>query len=134
MHAAMFAALMAASAALSEPLPLPPGVTAAWVVEGTARLRLEGAAAPDSHLTLLPEGAYFTAEGYKALTDTTLSLQRDLASVRATLKAYEAEALTPCPPAPALRQGGWSGRAVALALFAGFAVGIGGAVVLGAGK
>lgn len=107
------------TAALAEPRHLPPGLNAVRILDGEARLVIDGR--PDDAPTLLPEGVYFTASGYEAVERATLKLQDDLEALRGT-------AATPCPPnAPTW---GWSTHAVVMALLAGVLVGAGGALVL----
>lgn len=104
---------------LAEPRHLPPGLHAVRILEGEARLVVDGR--PDEALTLLPEGVFFDAAGYDGLEAATLKLQDDLEALRRT-------AVAPCPPPPAAF--GWSTQALAIALLAGVLIGAGGTIVL----
>jgi len=109
---------------------LPPGLQAARILDGSARLEVVPGK-PDAHLTLLEPGVYFTADGYAAVEVATLQLQANLKAVEARVRDYERQALMPCPtvePAPSI--GGWSTRHLLIAGVVGLAAGALGAVVL----
>lgn len=117
------------SATPAEPHLLPVGATSVRLFEGTARLIPDGNEAPDAHLTLLPEGVFFTREGYDRLVGVTTRLQEDLGSIRSRVRDYEAAAIAPPAVAPTLR-GGWSTSDILVAVLAGVVVGAGGVLVL----
>ena len=115
-----------------EPRLLPNGATSARIQEGTARLIDDITGKPDTELTLLPEGVYFTREGYDRLVSVTSQLQEDLSAIRLKLAGYETAAITPCPPppeAPPLVKG-WATRDLVLVGAVGVVVGLVGGVVL----
>ena len=112
---------------------MPPGLQAVRILEGTARLHLEGRE-PDAYPTLLPPGVYFTNPGYDALTEATTRLQVNLKALEAKVKHYEAIAVTPPPVVGASPSGRWDTGDVVLAVVAGVLVGAGGVVVLQAAR
>lgn len=115
----------------AEPRLLPVGATSVRLLEGSARLIPDGGEVADAHLTLLPEGVFFTREGYDRLVGVTTRLQEDLGSIRTRLHDYEAASIAPPPAvaAPTLR-GGWSTSDVLVAVLAGVVVGAGGVLLL----
>lgn len=124
-RAALLLGLLTTSAQ-AEPRHLPPGLLAVEVLEGEARLIVAGT--PEDFPTRLPRGVFFAEEGYKGLLATTLKLQDDLEALRRTATASCPE-VAPMPPLTVTRAG-WSTQAVVIALLAGFAVGVGGALIL----
>lgn len=109
--------------------PLPADTRAARVLSGTALLVV--ADAPSGRLTLLPEGVFFTTDGYAALDIATKQLQANLRAVEARVKDYESAALVPSPTAEAPRlASGWDTRTVLLVGVVGVFVGVVGGVVL----
>lgn len=128
MRAAALAVALAASTALAEPQPLPPGLQAAWILDGVGRLRIGDRV--DEHLTVLPPGVYFTESGYTGLSETTEQLQVNLRELEAKLKRYEAEAIAPAQRI-SVAESGWSTNVLLGAFLMGAAVGlVGGTLVV----
>lgn len=112
--------VMLTAATPAEPQPLPAGVQAVEIAEGTAYLLVRGDA--DSRLTLLPEGVYFTRAGYTTLEAATLGFQDNVAALEAKVTAYERAALVPCPPV-AHPESGWRTQTVVVFVLASLLVG-----------
>lgn len=130
LRATLTAGLLTLSAT-PEPRHMPPGLQAVRILEGSARLTLEDGTAPDSHLTLLPEGVYFTSVGYEALDSATRQLQANLKAMEVRVRDYERNALVPCPVVEVEPIGPrWTLGGVVLVAFAGVLVGAGAVVVL----
>lgn len=131
LRATLTAGLLTLSAS-PEPRHLPPGLQAVRILEGTARLALEDGQVPDSHLTLLPEGVFFTSVGYETLDIATRQLQANLQSMEGRVRDYEKTALVPCPVLTETPQVGprWTLGEVLLVGVAGVLVGAGAVVVL----
>jgi len=129
-RAVLVAGFIPLAVAQAEPHPLPPGVQAAWVLEGSARLRIDGRTESDGHLTLLSGGVYFTDTGYEVLAKTTADLQLKLKSLEARVSEYDARA-TSLPPRVATAESGWSNNVVLGAFLVGLTVGlVGGTLVV----
>lgn len=119
-----------ASSALAEPRLLPPDATSVLVMEGSARLISDVTGKPDSHLTLLPEGVFYTREGHDRLTGVTVKLQEDLASIRTRLADYDAQQTAPLPRVAAA-ESGWSTNVLLGAFLLGLGAGlVGGTFVI----
>lgn len=117
------------SSAPAEPHVLPVTATSVRVLEASARVIPDGSDTPDTHLTLLPEGVYFTREGYDRLVGVTTRLQEDLGSIRQRVREYEAVTLAPPPmTAPQLHE--WSTSDVLLVGAICVVIGVVGGVVL----
>lgn len=128
-HVAIAVGLIASSA-LAEPRLLPPDATSVLVVDGSARLIDEGTGLPETHLTLLPEGVFYTREGHDRLTGVTVKLQEDLNSIRARLAAYDAQVMVPLPQV-SVTEAGWSTNVILGAFLVGLTVGlVGGTLVV----
>lgn len=115
----------------SEPRLLSADATSVRIHEATARVIDDATGQPEAGLTLLPEGVYFTREGYDRLVSVTTRLQEDLGAIRVKLKDYEAASLA--PPAVAVvppRLSSWTTRDMVLVGAVGVVVGIVGGVVL----
>lgn len=104
----------------AEPQPLPAGVQAVEVAQGTAYLLVKGSA--ESRLTLLPEGVYFTRAGYLTLESATLGFQDNVAALTKRVADYEQAALTPCPQ-QAITAPGWRTETVVILVLASLLVG-----------
>lgn len=118
------------SSSPAEPHLLPVGATSVRLLEGSARLIPDGSEVADTHLTLLPEGVYFTREGYDRLVVVTTKLQEDIGSIRTRLHDYEAASIAPPPAAAPTLRGGWSTSDVLVAVLAGVLAGGGGVLLL----
>jgi hypothetical protein len=120
------------SSSLAEPRLLPPEATSVRIREATARLLPDDSETPDGHLTLLPEGVFYTREGHDRLVSVTVKLQETLQSIRGRMKDYERTALVPCPVLTEVPQVGprWTLGEVLLVGVAGVLVGAGAVVVL----
>lgn len=128
LRAALTVGLLAL-ASQPEAKPLPPEVKAARVLSGTALLVTKDAT--EGRLTLLPEGVYFTSDGYTTLNNAAEQLQANLRAVEARVKEYEVKALTPCPEVETPRlSASWDTRTVLLVGVVGVVVGVVGGVVL----
>lgn len=127
MHAILTAGFLTLSPS-SEPRPLSKDVQAVRIYEGSARL-LNGEE-PDSSLTLLPAGVYFTNRGYDTLNIATQQLQANLHAMEGKVRDYEAAALTPCPEVESPPLKGWTARDMVLVGAVGVVVGLVGGVVL----
>lgn len=121
-HVAIAVGLIASSA-LAEPRLLPPGATSVLIYEGSARLISDATGRTDSHLTLLPEGVFYTREGHDRLTSVTVKLQEDLNSIRARLADYDAQQVAPLPRVAAA-ESGWSTNVLLGVFVVGLAVGL----------
>lgn len=115
------------SATPAEPRLLPSTATSVVLHSATARLIPDGAVTPDAHLTLLPEGVFFTREGHDRLVAVTVRLQEDIGAIRQKVSDYEAASIAPPPvvEAPAIRKG-WSTSDLLVAVLAGMVIGAGG--------
>lgn len=122
-RAALLLGLLTTSAS-AEPRHLPPGLNAVEILDGEARLIIDGR--QEDAPTLLPRGVFFTASGYEAVESATLKLQDDLDALRTA----PAVACPEAPPALTVTRAGWSTQAVVIAILAGLAMGAGGALVL----
>lgn len=119
--------LLAAPSEGAQPEPWPAEVRAVNVLSGEGRLVLDGRE-DRQPLVLLPEGVFFTKEGYARLQEATFKLQDDMKDLRRKLEACKPQPYL-CPQAPVPIQTGWSSTALLIALGVGVVVG-GGAVVL----
>lgn len=130
LRAVLVAGLLPLAVAQAEPHPFPPGLQAAWVLEGSARLRIDGRSEADGHLTLLGKGVYFTDVGYEALSKTTADLQVKLKSLEARVSEYNAQQVAPFPRV-AVAEVGWSTNVLFGAFLVGLAAGlVGGTLVV----
>ena len=128
-HVAIAVGLIASSA-LAEPRLLPPDATSVLIYEGSARLISDTTGKVDAHLTLLPEGVFYTREGHDRLTGVTVKLQEDLNSIRARLADYDAKQVAPFPRVAAA-ESGWSTNVLLGVFLVGLTVGlVGGTVVV----
>lgn len=128
LRAALTASLLTISAT-PEARPLPPELQAVRILEGSARLLVTDT--PDSHLTLLPRGVYFTDRGYDALNIATQQLQANLKAMEGRVHDYERTALVPCSVIESEPIGPrWTLGEVVLVAVAGVLVGAGAVVVL----
>lgn len=121
------------STSSSDPRLLGTEATSVRIQEATARLIDDSTGEADTELTLLPEGVYFTREGYDRLVSVTTRLQEDLGSIRVKLKDYEAASLAPTPPpltVTPIAISAWTTREVLYAGAIGVVVGVVGGVVL----
>ena len=123
LRAVLVAGLLPLAVAQAEPQPFPPGLQAAWVLEGSARLRIDGRTEPDSHLTALSGGVYFTAIGYEALSKTTADLQVQLKALEARVRDYDAQPVA-LAPRVVVAESGWSNNVVLGAFLVGLTVGL----------
>jgi len=130
MRSVAIAVGLIASSALAEPRLLPPSATSVLIYEGSARLIDDATGKPDSHLTLLSEGVFYTREGHDRLTSVTVQLQEDLNSIRTRLADYDARQVAPLPRV-ASAESGWSNNVVLGAFLVGLTVGlVGGTLVV----
>lgn len=121
------ALLLAALAA--DPGALPSGVHAVPIVEGTARVVLDGR--PSDAPVRLPAGWYFTSEGYDRLAKVTAELQASVQTLQASADALRAPcAALPATPVVVQTQSGWSTKTVLVVLVVAVAVGIGAGVAI----
>lgn len=128
LRATLTAGLLTLSAT-PEARPLPPELQAVRILEGSARLLVSDV--PESHLTLLPRGVYFTDRGYDALNIATQQLQANLKAMEGRVRDYERNALAPCPVVEVEPIGPrWTLGEVVLVGLAGVLVGAGAVVVL----
>ena len=125
LRAVLVAGLLPLAAARADPHPFPPGVQAAWVLEGSARLRVDGASEPDRHLTLLSGGVYFTDVGYSALSKATADLQVKLKSLEDRVSEYDAQPVA-LAPRVVVAETGWSNNVVLGAFLLGLTLGVAG--------
>lgn len=123
LRAVLVAGLLPLAVAQAEPHPFPPGLQAAWVLEGSARLRIDDRAEADSHLTLLGKGVYFTELGYESLAKTTADLQVKLKTLEARVSEYDAQQVAPLPRVAAA-ESGWSTNVLLGVFVVGLAVGL----------
>lgn len=123
LRAVLVAGLLPLAAAHAEPRPFPPGLQAAWILEGSARLRVDGRPEPDGHLTVLSGGVYFTDVGYEALSKTTADLQVQLTALEARVKDYDAQQVAPFPRVAAA-ESGWSTNVLLGVFLVGLTVGL----------
>jgi hypothetical protein len=120
--------LLAGPPTVAEAEPFPAEVRAVNVLSGSGRLVLDGRE-ENPPLVLLPEGVFFTTEGYRRLQEATFRLQDDMGALRRKLDACKPQPYL-CPEVPVTVQTGWSTRAVVIALAAGLAAGAGAVVLL----